>query len=334
MGQGGARRRGGGGVIGCGLVTGRFMPPHAGTLALIAAARALVDELTVLVCWEPGDPIAADVRAAWLQALCPDCRVIGHAGPLPRDTAAAARVIAGLHPAPVTHLFGSEADGAAAALAQALGALFVPLGGRALGMTDDPLAGLTAAAVRADPGAHWALLPPPVQAHYRRRVCLHGAESTGKTTLARALAAETGAITVGEYGRSHCAAHPGPLAREDLLLIGRAQTAMIAAAQGWAGPLVLIDTDALMTAAWCEMLLGERPPELMAAPKADLYLLLEPDLPWVDDGVRFFADAADRHTFARIVEQVLVDAAVPFVRIAGTGAARRDAARAAIGAMG
>ncbi|HSF13380.1 MAG TPA: AAA family ATPase, partial [Erythrobacter sp.] len=178
-----------------------------------------------------------------------------------------------------------------------------------------------------------AYLPAPVQAHYRRTICLHGAESTGKTTLAAALAAETRAVTVGEYGRSHCEVHKDPLSRDDLLLIGRAQQAMIAATAPWAGPLLLVDTDALMTSAWCEMLLGERPEELMQAPKADLYLLLEPDLPWVDDGTRFFSNPADRHRFARIVEQVLIDAGVPFVRISGHGSERLAAARAAIGAL-
>lgn len=71
----------------------------------------------------------------------------------------------------------------------------------------------------------------------------------------------------------------------------------------------------------------------MTAPKADLYLLLEPDLPWVDDGTRFFADPGDRHRFAAIVEQVLIDSAVPFVRISGHGDERLAAARAAIGAL-
>jgi len=313
-----------------GLIKGRFMPPHAAHLALIRAARALVDELTILVCWLPDDPIAGGVRLQWMQALLPDCRIVGHGGPVP-DGAGAADTITALHPEPITHLFAGHAS--AAPLAEALGALFVPLGGRVLGMGHDPLWGLVSAAVRADPAGHWRYLPPPVQAHYRRRVCLHGAESTGKTTLAKAIAAESGAITVGEYGRSHCEVHKGPLTRDDLLLIGRAQTAMIAAAEEWAGPLLLIDTDALMTAAWCEMLLGERPAELMAAPKADLYLLLEPDLPWVADGTRFFAKADDRHRFARIVAQVLEDAGVPFVRISGEGGARIEAARAAIGAL-
>lgn len=313
-----------------GLITGRFMPPHAAHLALIRAARALVDELTVVVCWLPDDPIAGGVRLQWMQALLPDCRIVGHGGPVP-DGAGAADTIAALHPEPIDCLFAGHAS--AARLAEALGALFVPLGGRVLGMAHDPLSGLSASAVRADPARHWRYLPPPVQAHYRRRVCLHGAESTGKTTLAKAIAAESGAITVGEYGRSHCEVHKGPLTRDDLLLIGRAQTAMIAAAEEWAGPLLLIDTDALMTAAWCEMLLGERPAELMAAPKADLYLLLEPDLPWVADGTRFFAKADDRHRFARIVAQVLEDADVPFVRISGQGDARIEAVRAAIGAL-
>jgi nicotinamide riboside kinase len=69
----------------------------------------------------------------------------------------------------------------------------------------------------------------------------------------------------------------------------------------------------------------------MQAPKADLYLLLQPDLPWVDDGTRFFNQESDRHRFAAIVEQVLVDAGVPFVRIAGQGPERLAAARAAMG---
>lgn len=321
-----------------GFLLGKFMPPHAGHLSLIAAARALVDELTVLVCWLPGDPIPGETRLAWMRDLVPDARVIGHGETVPQAPEDSAdfwpiwrAIVAAAHPEPIDYLFAGEAYGAQ--LAAEVGGLYVPLGGRVLGLAADPVAGLSASAVRADPAAHWPHLPDPVRAHYRRTVCLHGAESTGKTTLAAALAAATGALTVGEYGRSHCEAHREPLTRDDLLLIGRAQQAMIAAATPWCGPLLIADTDALMTAAWCEMLLGERPQELMDADKCDLYLLLEPDLPWVDDGTRFFADPAERHRFARIVEQVLIDAGVPFARIAGAGPDRLAAARAALGEL-
>ncbi len=321
-----------------GFLLGKFMPPHAGHMALIRAARALVDELTVLVCWLPDDPIAGETRLAWMRTLAPDCRVVGHDAVVPQAPEDSADfwpiwrgIVGEAHPEPIDFLFAGEEYGAE--LARQVGGLFVPLGGRVLGLIDDPISGLSASAVRSDPAAHWPYLPAPVQAHYRRTVCLHGAESTGKTTLAAALAEQTGALTVGEYGRSHCEAHKELLTLDDLLLIGRAQQAMIAATAEWAGPLMIADTDALMTAAWCEMLLGVRPAELMQAPKSDLYLLLETDLPWVDDGTRFFSDAADRHRFATIVEQVLRDAGVPFVRIGGEGAARLEAAQAAIGAM-
>lgn len=321
-----------------GFLLGKFMPPHAGHLSLIRAAQALVDELTVLVCWLPDDPIPGETRLQWMRDLCPDARVLGHGEVVPQAPQDSADfwpiwrgIVAAVHPEPIDYLFAGEDYGAE--LARQVGGLFVPLGGRVLGLGDDPVAGLSASAVRADPAAHWPYLPAPVQAHYRRTICLHGAESTGKTTLAALLAQETGALTVGEYGRSHCEAHKEPLTLGDLLLIGAAQQAMIAAASEWAGPLLIADTDALMTAAWTEMLLGQRPEELMQAPKADLYLLLEPDLPWVDDGTRFFSDPADRHRFAMIVEQVLIDAGVPFVRIAGEGQQRLAAARAAIGVL-
>jgi NadR type nicotinamide-nucleotide adenylyltransferase len=320
-----------------GFLLGKFMPPHAGHLSLIRAARALVDELTVLVCWLPGDPIAGETRLTWMRALCPDCRIVGHGDIVPQEPQDSADfwpiwrgIVAAVHPEPIDYLFAGEDYGAE--LARQVGGFFVPLGGRVLGLGNDPVAGLSASAVRADPAAHWPYLPAPVQAHYRRTVCLHGAESTGKTTLAARLAQATGALTVGEYGRSHCEAHKEPLTLDDLLLIGRAQQAMIAAAAEWAGPLLIADTDALMTAAWTEMLLGTRPAELMAAARCDLYLLLEPDLPWVDDGTRFFSDPADRHRFAMIVEQVLKDAGVPFVRIAGAGDQRFAAALGAINA--
>lgn len=321
-----------------GFLLGKFMPPHAGHMALIRAARALVDELTVLMCWLPDDPIPGETRLQWIRELAPDCRVVGHGAVVPQAPEDSADfwpvwrgIVAAVHPEPIDYLFAGEDYGAE--LARQVGGLFVPLGGRVLGLRDDPLSGLSASAVRADPAVHWPYLPAPVRAHYRRTICLHGAESTGKTTLAAALAAETGALTVGEYGRSHCEAHKDPLTLDDLLLIGRAQQAMIGAASEWAGPLLLVDTDALMTAAWCEMLLGTRPAELMAAPRADLYLLLEPDLPWIDDGTRFFSDPAERHRFAMIVSQVLEDAGVPYVRISGHGETRLAAARAAIGAL-
>lgn len=321
-----------------GFLLGKFMPPHAGHVALIEAAARLVDELTVLVCWLPDDPIPGRLRLAWMEQLFPSCRVLGHGEIVPQEPADSSdfwpiwkSIVAQAHPEPIDYVFAGEDYGLD--LARNIGGFFVPLGGRILG-AEDALASISGSAVRADPASHWHFLPNPVQAHYRRKVCLHGAESTGKSTLATRLSRDLGLSWVPEYGRSHCEAHRDPLTLDDLLLIGRAQQAMAQAAARWAGPLLLLDTDALMTAAWCEMLLGERPQELISAEKADLYLLLEPDLPWVDDGTRFFSDAADHRRFASIVEAVLEDAGVRYERIGGEGEVRYERALAAIGSLG
>ena len=45
-----------------GFLLGKFMPPHAGHVTLIRSARALVDELTILLCSLPGDPIDGEQR--------------------------------------------------------------------------------------------------------------------------------------------------------------------------------------------------------------------------------------------------------------------------------
>jgi HTH-type transcriptional repressor of NAD biosynthesis genes len=318
-----------------GFLLGKFMPPHAGHISLIDAARQLVDELTILVCWLPGDPIAGETRLSWMRELYPDSRVIGHGDMVPQQPGDSAdfwpiwrRIVHMAHPEPIDYLFAGEACGAE--LAREVGGFFVPLGGRILGADSDPLGGLSSSAVRHDPAAHWHVLPQPVRRHYQKRVCLHGSESTGKSTLAAALASHYHTVAVGEYGRSHCEVYKDELTASDLQLIADAQQAMIDAAAPWAGPLLLIDTDALMTAAWCEMLLGKRPEAMMQCKRADLYLLMEPDIAWIDDGTRFFSDEARRMQFIRIVEQVLIDADVPIVRISGLPEQREALAREAI----
>ncbi|MEJ2459096.1 MAG: ATP-binding protein [Novosphingobium sp.] len=103
-----------------------------------------------------------------------------------------------------------------------------------------------------------------------KTICLHGAESTGKTVLAGRL----GYPWVSEYGRAYCEQHGTDLAMADLLAIAEGQAAENRKAMAAAPPLLVLDTDQLMTAAWAQMVFGEVPDALMAYPKADLYLLL------------------------------------------------------------
>lgn len=151
-----------------------------------------------------------------------------------------------------------------------------------------------------------------------KRICFHGAESTGKSVLAEKLAAELGLPWVPEYGREYAETFGTEFAMADLLAIAQGHEQRVQALETGGAPLAILDTDPLMTAAWAEMLFGTVPDELLAYPKADLYLLFEADVPWVEDGTRFFGSPADRARFAALAEAMLVRAGVPFQRVGGT----------------
>ena len=160
------------------------------------------------------------------------------------------------------------------------------------------------------------------------RVCFHGAESTGKSVLGSNLAAELCCPLVPEYGREYCESRGTGLTMADLLAIAEGQDAAMRAACVDAPPLVLLDTDPLMTAAWAAMLFDEAPPGLFEYPKAERYLLFAPDVPWIADGTRFFGTATARARFSGLAEDMLVRAGVPFTRIGGDWAERETAVRA------
>ena len=159
------------------------------------------------------------------------------------------------------------------------------------------------------------------------RLCFHGAESTGKSVLAARLSSELGLPWVPEYGRDYAESRGTDFTIADLLAIAAGQDAAMQAAAATNPPLLLLDTDPLMTAAWAAMLFGEVPSELLNCPKAEHYLLFEPDVPWLADGTRFFGTSEARARFAALAEEMLVRAAVPFTRIAGDWGEREAAVR-------
>ena len=318
-----------------GLILGKFMPPHAGHVTLIQSARALVDNLTILLCSSEDDPIPGDLRHHWMQELFPDCRLLWHskgARHLPSHDANFwlkwKEIIGRYHSEPIDYVFAGESYGAE--LAQHIGGTFVPLGGRILNADQRGLGGLLASKVRADPWKYWDYLPHPVRNHFALTICLHGIESVGKSSLAERLAEHYSTTLVPEYGRSHCEAHGTNCREDDLMLIGEAQQASIVAARPWSNRLLITDTDALMTAAWSQMMIGYTPDQLICHRKADLYLMLKPDAPFVDDGTRVYKTDSERDRFHRIARDTLVLSRVNFVEICGSWEERFLAAVGAI----
>ena len=164
-----------------------------------------------------------------------------------------------------------------------------------------------------------------------RTICLHGPESTGKSTLASRIAAYLGGEVVDEYGREYAEARGIDFTMRDLLEIAKTHDAgartMVAAGLR---PLVL-DTDPLMTAVWADMLFGERDPwfdEWQGT--ADLYLLFDIDMPWRADGTRMFGTRELRQKFYDLSKAELERRGVRWAHVSGQGEERYVNAIAAI----
>lgn len=169
------------------------------------------------------------------------------------------------------------------------------------------------------------------------RICLLGAESTGKTALAQALAAhfhaegKTAAV-VPEVLRAWCQ-RTGRMPRpEEQLPIAREQEALVDEAARSAG-IVVADTSALMIAVWGAMLFEDSEFYRFALERQrryDVTLVMGLDLPWVADGLQRQASGSRESTDA-IVRNALERASIPFRVIYGRGPERLDSALLALG---
>jgi len=270
-----------------GVVIGKFHPPHRGHLHLIRAALAGADEVTVIVCERADQQIPGSLRAAWLREMSPRARVIVVEDAVPADDsrawAAYTREVLGYAPDLV---FTSETYGDD--YARFLGArhVLVDLERRAVPVS--------ATMIRRDPLAHGEYLEPCVRAHFVRRVCVLGAESSGTTTLALELAAHYRTAWVPEFGRSYYEAKqqlPGPMRweSEEFAFIADHQNRLEDAHARRCDRLLVCDTDSFATRLWQQRYQGFVSPEVervAAGRRMDLYLLTDCGIPFVQDGTR------------------------------------------------
>lgn len=316
-----------------GLVLGKFLPPHLGHVYLVEFARRYADALTVVVGSLAREPIPGALRHAWMRELFPDVNVVHLTDENPQyphehpDFWAIWREsLLRVLPAPPDVVFASEAYGER--LAAELGAEFVPVDPGRTAMS------VSGTAVRDDPFGNWDYLPRVVRPYFAKRVCVFGPESTGKTTLARALAAALRTVWVPEYARTLLEAKGGAITEADLERIARGQAASEDALLREANRVLVTDTDVLETAIWSEFLYGRVDPSILAAAAArpaDLYLLTATDVPFVPDPVRYLPDERERF-FDRCREE-LERRRLPYVVLRGNPDDRLRAALDAVGRL-
>lgn len=121
-----------------------------------------------------------------------------------------------------------------------------------------------------------------------RRMALLGGESSGKTTLARALAQSLGTTWVPEYGRQRWEELRITLSVDELVAVARRQIVLEDEALAQAHRWLVCDTTPLTTLQYCLHDHQQAPAELqtLARRHYDLSVVCLPDFDFVQDGCR------------------------------------------------
>ncbi|MBX3655639.1 MAG: AAA family ATPase [Ramlibacter sp.] len=350
-----------------GLVIGKFYPPHAGHKLLIRTAARQCGQVTVIVMAASHESLRLQDRVAWMREIHRDdtgVRVTGILDDVPVDYGDSAiwekhvdlmkQALDAAGAPPVDAVFTSETYGGE--LARRLGARPVTLD------TGRVLAPVSATRVRADVPAMWDFLEPVVRAALALKVVVVGAESTGTTTLSRALAnhlrARGGAdgLTrwVPEHGREYSVqkyaesvtmaqlsgqSRPGfeqvQWTSPDFVRIARMQRGMELTEARLGGPVLVCDTDVFATGVWHERYLGVPCPiveSLAEEGRGDFYLVTHHDnVPFEQDGIRD-GESIRAWMTARFVEK-LGQTGRPYVILHGSPSERLARATQAVDAL-
>lgn len=169
-----------------------------------------------------------------------------------------------------------------------------------------------------------------------RAIAIFGTESTGKTTLARALADIFECPWAPEYVREFWDRHDGEIRANDLSTIAAGQLQNMAAAAEKARELVIYDTELLTNTLWADLLFPAACPAWVRdtadsqARDMTLYLLCDTDIAFAEDPQRCFPDAADREACRLRWREALNQRGLLYVTLTGNLATRLAQATTAI----
>lgn len=317
-----------------GFLLGKFMPPHAGHKYLVDFARNYCEHLTILVATLPSEPIPGNLRYKWMKEMFPDCSVVWTNEILPQEPKDEDDVefweiwktqirqamqnsyyqrfdpINGSYWSYPDVVFASEDYGHK--LAASVGARFVPVD------IERSVCPVSGTAIRENPYKNWDYIPNNVRPYFQKRFTMFGPESTGKSTLAQDFARKMNGTFVPEYGRIYTETFGADVNQNDIANIVAGHKASIEAAKLVGRQFIIEDTDPLMSMVWSDMLTGSHDPWFDTFNDyPDLYVLCDIDIPWVDDGTRYFKDQEKRQQFMNLCVATLEDRGVPYIKVKG-----------------
>lgn len=177
-----------------------------------------------------------------------------------------------------------------------------------------------------------------------KRIVISGPESSGKTTLAEALAHHYGTVCAREMARPYLEVKKRSgitvgYAEEDLLSIARSQVEeedRVGASIDIDAPRILFcDTDLITIRIWGEEKYGRSDPWIAQQTEQrpyDLWFLCAPDMPWEPDPLR--ENPHDRDRLFDVYERTLMRLGKPYMVLRGTHEERMRTAMGMIDSRG
>ncbi|WP_144624920.1 multifunctional transcriptional regulator/nicotinamide-nucleotide adenylyltransferase/ribosylnicotinamide kinase NadR [Bacillus velezensis] len=179
---------------------------------------------------------------------------------------------------------------------------------------------------------HWDMIPSVVKPYFAKQVVVVGTESCGKSTMVKNLATLFNTSYVEEFGRTfyeRLGGCEGITIEEDYPEIAFEHKYHEKVQLQKANKVLFIDTEALVTQYFSEAYLGKTQPildEIANLQKYDLWLFLEPDVKWVDDGTRSFGEEEVRQKNNQLLKDILYLNNIKYVTISGSYQERLETA--------
>ena len=193
---------------------------------------------------------------------------------------------------------------------------------------------ISATELRKNLYSNWDKLPKNVRKYFTKRIALVGTESCGKTTLAKQLAKFYNTNWVHEVGRDYCDKHGNQLTPEMFDFIGMEHFMLQEKKAEDSNRLLFVDSDAVITQYYLDMYFnGRNSPlleEIIKLQNYDLVLYLEPDVKWVDDGLRVAGEENVRKANNERLKKMYAERKIPFEIISGSYSERFNRARGLI----
>ncbi len=311
-----------------GLVLGKFCPVTLGHLYLIDTAAAQCDMLHVMICSDETQPIKGILRYNWLRSIYKDKKDVNiiwcrDENPQYPHEAESVDIFYNKYWVPSVYKRIKELD--VVFTSEDYGDEFAAYLGVKHVQVDQPRTtyAVSGTAVRTRPLDNWDFIPDVVKPYFTKRVAILGPESTGKSTLVENLAKHFDGVAIEEYGRTYTAiSGTKNLKTTDFIQIGLGHRELIKQKlKHTTKKYAFIDTEAIITKVFGKMYLSpdfNQPTfnSLIKAQQFDLYLVMNTDVSWVDDGTRDFPHKRIEH-FNMIIEELKAQN-IPYIVIDGS----------------